>query len=60
MIIVKDSSRVLKCTVAALLLGASIAGAGASDVFIKDTRCRVLQYKIVQVGTAGALGGTAL
>jgi hypothetical protein len=37
MIVVKDSSRVLKSTVAALLLGVSIAGAEASDVFIRCT-----------------------
>jgi hypothetical protein len=35
-IFVKDSSRVLKCTVAALVLGVSIAGAKAGNVFIKD------------------------
>jgi hypothetical protein len=35
-IFVKDSSRVLKCTVAALVLGISIAGAKAGNVFIKD------------------------
>jgi hypothetical protein len=36
-VIVKDSSRVLNCTIAALVLGVSIAGAKAGDVFIKDT-----------------------